>query len=61
MKTHAMYSTVKLNSGGPDMLVVDIDIKTNQCLCSWKNDNDQTAEVWYPNVCLTQIKKETEK
>ena len=51
-----MYSTVKLNSGSVDMLIVDIDLKTNQCLCSWKNPDGQTVEVWYPNVCLTQVK-----
>ncbi len=46
---------VRLASGGPEMIVVDIEVNTLHCLCSWKN-NGKIEESWFPIVCLDIIR-----
>jgi hypothetical protein len=42
---------VRLNSGSPDLRIVDLDRVTVE----WKNDQGETESAVYPSVCLTRL------
>lgn len=46
---------VMLASGGPVMLVVDVDPKNSRVLVSWRNA-DGVMEEWFPSVCLDIVR-----
>lgn len=47
---------VRLASGGPEMLVVDLDRIAWSVLCAWRSDDGTEGEAWFPVVCLDVIR-----
>jgi len=49
---------VRLASGGPEMVVVDIDISTMRVCCAWRSSIDASeSDCWFPIVCLDVIRR----
>lgn len=44
---------VRLASGGPEMLIVDLDGERMQVLCAW----GPRSEMWLPVVCVDVIRR----
>lgn len=46
---------VRLASGGPEMLIVDLDQETGRYLCSWKHDA-VVSEDWFVPITLDVVR-----
>jgi uncharacterized protein YodC (DUF2158 family) len=44
---------VRLNSGGPVMLVVDVDDQA--AVCAWRNSGGKTLEHSFPVACVHRV------
>lgn len=46
---------VRLASGGPEMIVVDIDPRAAKATCAWRSGN-RAEEYQFPTVCLDLVR-----
>lgn len=49
---HGLGALVILNSGGPVMLVVDVEPASGQLTAAWRDDSGRVTERSLPQVCV---------
>lgn len=55
MFVYPIGTRVRLASGGPEMLVVDIDPPRSRTKAAWQID-DGAREAWFPSICLDIVR-----
>lgn len=61
MRKHGLGDVVRLNSGGPEMVVVTIgtDDRMGKVECTWIA-HGEARSVWFPDEALTPILKRSD-
>ena len=49
-----MGDIVRLNSGGPRMMVIDVD-EDGAITAAWRDSNQQCHEVSFPRMCVHRV------
>ncbi|WP_041358095.1 YodC family protein [Nitrobacter hamburgensis] len=52
-------TSVRLGSGGPEMLIVDYDLAKGSYLCEWKRSNGGIEQSNFPPIVLDIIRART--
>ena len=56
MFAYPIGTKVRLASGGPEMLAVDIDPASARTRCAWLTESG-AREAWFPSICLDIVRR----